>query len=79
MKEKQDLYSSAMELLREVNAQLKGENSLSTINIHMAAVVKALNDINIKDIIAENAAEEQEKTIDHYIQENGVGVLKQAK
>jgi hypothetical protein len=59
MKEKQNLYSKAMDLLREVNAELKGENSLSTINIHMAAVVKALNDINIKDIIAENDKIEQ--------------------
>jgi hypothetical protein len=50
MKEKKELYETAMQLLESCNFHLKDDPQLPTLNIHMSSVVKNLGDIVIKEI-----------------------------
>ena len=50
MKEVEDLYNSAMALMKGCNNLLKEDPQLPTINVKLAGVVKDLNDIRIKEL-----------------------------
>lgn len=55
MKEKRKLYDDGMQLLEDINACLKDDPELPTLNTLMASVVKTLNNVLIKNLTGINS------------------------
>jgi hypothetical protein len=59
--EKQSLHQEALDLLQRINADLKNNKLLETLNVKMVGVVKDLNDVQIAVITGKEMNENSEQ------------------